>query len=181
MPSTDPMIQTGNSTYQSIYNSNSNDHCMLDESIDRAKRGYYKLVILVGPAGSGKTDMMLRLNAKKGYPYVNLNLELSRNLIDMPIEERPSYIQECIETLLAPAADVILLDNTELVFSPQLQIDPLRLFHALSRKRTVVISWNGTYNKNTLIYAEPNHSEYRTYTTQEVDAEIYPLHKEMVI
>jgi hypothetical protein len=154
---------------------------MLQDSIERAMRGYYKLVILVGPLGSGKTHMMLRMNAVKGYHYMNLNLELSRNLIDIPIEERSSHIQECIEKLLEPAPEVILMDNTELVFSPQLQIDPLRLFHALSRKRTVVVSWTGTYNKKTLTYAEPNHPEYRTYTTQEVDAEIYPVDKEMVI
>ena len=154
---------------------------MLQDSIERAIKRYYKLVILVGAFRSGKTHMMLRLNATKGYPYINVNLELSRVLIDIPIEERPSHIQGCIEKLLETAPEVVLLDNTELVFSPQLQIDPLRLFHALSRKRTVVVSWTGIYNQKNLTYAEPNHPEYRTYTAQEVDAEIYPIDKEMVI
>ena len=148
---------------------------MLDEPIDRAKRGYYKLVILVGPTGSGKTDTLLRMNAAKGYHYINLNLELSRILLDISVEERPSFIQKCIMDLLPPAEDIILLDNTELLFTPELQIDPLRLFQIISREKTLIVSWNGTYNKNTLTYAEPNHPEYKTYTTQEIQAEIIPI------
>lgn len=152
---------------------------MLDETIDRAKEGYYKLVILVGPTGSGKTNIMLRMNAAKGYPYINVNLELSRRLLDIPVEERPLHVQKYIEDLLPLTKDIVLLDNTELLFTPELQVDPLRLFQIMSRAKVLIVSWNGTYNKNTLTYAEPNHPEYRTYTTQDIDAEIYPLDKEM--
>lgn len=148
---------------------------MLDEAIDRAQRRYHKLVVLIGPAGSGKTAM-LRSGVVKEYHYINLNLELGRRLIDTPVEDRPSCVQTCIENILMSlTADVILLDNTELIFTPQLQIDPLRLFHAMSRNKTIVVTWNGTYDGNTLTYAEPYHPEYRSYTTQEVDAEIIPL------
>jgi hypothetical protein len=152
---------------------------MLDEIIDRAKRRYYKLVIIVGPTGSGKTDIMLRMNAVKGYPYINVNRELSCKFLDIPVEERPFRVQKYIEDLLPLTKDIILLDNTELLFTPELQVDPLRLFQVISRAKILIVSWNGTYNKNALTYAEPNHPEYRTYTTQDVDAEIYPLDKEM--
>jgi len=138
------------------------------------------LVILVGPTGSGKTDAMLHINTTKGYHYINLSLELSKNLLDIPVEERSSHVQEYIEDLLPPTEDIVLLDNTELLFTPELQIDPLRLFHIISREKILIVSWNGTYNGNTLTYAEPNHPEYRAYTTKEVDAEIYSLNKEMV-
>lgn len=167
-------------TSKSIYNFNRNDDRMLDETIGRAKRRYYKLVILVGSTGSGKTDIMLHMSTVKGYPYVNLNLELSRNLLDVSVEERPSHIQKCVEGLLPPTADIILLDNTELLFTPELQIDPLRLFQKISREKTLIVSWNGTYSGETLIYGEPSRPEYRVYTRKEVDAEIYPLNEEVV-
>lgn len=38
---------------------------MLDEIIDRAKRGYYKLVIIVGPTRSKKTDILLQMSNSK--------------------------------------------------------------------------------------------------------------------
>lgn len=133
------------------------------------------MVILAGPPGSGKTDTLLRMNSVKGYYYLNLNLELSRNLLDISVEERPSSIQKCIMDLFPPEEDIILLDNTELLFTPELQIDPLRLFQIISREKILIVSWNGTYDGNTLTYAEPNHPEYRTYTTQGVHAEIIPV------
>lgn len=132
------------------------------------------MVILAGPTGSGKTDTLLRMNSVKGYYYLNLNLELSRNLLDISVEERPSSIQKCITDLFPPEEDIILLDNTELLFTPELQIDPLRLFQIISREKILIVSWNGTYNGNTLTYAEPNHPEYRTYATQGIHAEIIP-------
>ncbi len=39
----------------------------------------------------------------------------------------------------------------------------LRLLQGLSRNLTVVASWNGTFEKGKLTYAEPGHREYRSY------------------
>jgi len=153
---------------------------MLNKTINRAKRRYHKLVILVGPTHTGKTDTMLHISTKKGYHYINLGLELSKKLLDVPVKERSSHVQKYIEDLLPPTEDILLLDNTELLFTPELHIDPLRLFHMISREKILIVSWNGTYSENTLTYAEPSHPEYKTYTTKEVGAEIYLLDEEMV-
>ena len=51
------------------------------------------------------------------------------------------------------AGEVLLLDNTEVLFSVELRQDPLRLFQALSRNRTVVACWSGTFDGAYLTYA----------------------------
>jgi len=43
----------------------------------------------------------------------------------------------------ASAADVVLLDNVEVLFDVSLKQDPLRLLQGLSRNKTVVAAWSG--------------------------------------
>lgn len=57
---------------------------------------------------------------------------------------------------------VVFLDNLEILFDVSLKLDPLRCFQGLARNRTVVAVWNGSFDKY-LIYAEPEHPEYRRY------------------
>ena len=65
------------------------------------------------------------------------------------------------------AADVVLLDNIEVLFSPELQQDPLRLLQRLSRNRTIVAAWPGVLDGEHLLYAEPSHPEHRRYPKPE--------------
>jgi hypothetical protein len=57
----------------------------------------------------------------------------------------------------------LVLDNLELLFDQDLMQDPLRLLQGLSRNRTLLASWNGTFSVGRLGYAEPGHPEYRAY------------------
>ena len=70
------------------------------------------------------------------------------------------------------AGEVLLLDNTEVLFSLALKQDPLRLLQGIARDRTVVAAWAGECEGESLTYADPTHTEYRRY--QEPDAVIVP-------
>ena len=61
------------------------------------------------------------------------------------------------------ASDVVLLDNIEMLFAGELAQDPLRLLQGLSRNRTIVASWPGSFDGQTLTYAEPGHCEFKKY------------------
>jgi hypothetical protein len=63
---------------------------------------------------------------------------------------------------------VVLLDNTEVLFDPELRQDPLRLLQSLARRRVVVASWAGGLDGADLVYAEPGHPEYRRYPRPDV-------------
>jgi ABC-type hemin transport system ATPase subunit len=47
------------------------------------------------------------------------------------------------EIVSAFSAEVVLLDNIEILFDLSLKQDPLRLLQGLSRKQTVVAAWRG--------------------------------------
>ena len=65
-----------------------------------------------------------------------------------------------------------VLDNTEILFSPELQQYPLRLLQMLSRNRTVVAAWAGKQEGESLTYADPAHPEFKRYPKP--DAVIVP-------
>jgi hypothetical protein len=65
---------------------------------------------------------------------------------------------------------MLALNNIELLFEPSLQQEPLALLQELSRNKSLIVAWGGSYNEQTrvLTYAEPGHPEYRRYERPEV-------------
>ena len=55
----------------------------------------------------------------------------------------------------------IALDQIEILFDPELQIDPFRFIRTLSHSQLILLSWPGTCDPSRLIYARPGHPEYR--------------------
>ena len=132
--------------------------------IDEAASLYHRLVLLVMPSGSGKTAALRSVAQRLSARYINVNLELSRRLLDLTERQRALQAGRLLDEIIGSGAEaVVLLDNVELLFDPKLKQDPLRLFQALSRRRTVVVAWNGHVQDGYLTYAEPDHPDYRRY------------------
>jgi len=128
---------------------------------------YNRLVLVVGPARSGKTAMLRAFATDSQLPLLNLGLELSRRLLDLTERQRILQLPTLLESVVsAPGADTVILDNTEVLFNPALRQDPLRLLMGLSRNRTVVSSWLGDLEGPHLTYATPGHPEFRRYPAE---------------
>lgn len=134
-----------------------------------AAGAYHRLLLVVGGPGSGKTTAFRAAEETQGWPYVNVSLELSKRLLDLTQKQRPVKAAGLLdEALRAVPGDVLLLDNIELLFQPELALDPIRLLQRIARGRTVVAAWPGSYEGNQLRYAEPGHPEAKTYSKPEV-------------
>ncbi|MDC0740857.1 BREX-3 system P-loop-containing protein BrxF [Polyangium mundeleinium] len=127
---------------------------------------YHRLVLTVGPAGSGKTEAFTDLAAAHGWPCINVNLKLAERLLDLTQKQRAVRVAGLLDDIVkATSAEVVLLDNIEMLFAVELAQDPLRLLQGLSRNRTIVASWPGTFDGRVLAYAEPGHREFKKYST----------------
>jgi len=133
----------------------------LREAIAQAARQYFRLVILAGASGSGKTTALRSVAEGIGCPLVNVNLELSRRMLELTRAQRSRQVERLLkEVIAATPSEVVLLDNLEILFDPSLDVEPLRLLQVSSRNCTIVAVWNGSFQDGTLTYAEPGHPEF---------------------
>ncbi len=133
----------------------------LEDAIQQASSQYFRLIILAGLPGSGKTAVLRSIGQRLGCQVVNVNLELSKRMLELTRAQRSRQVERLLRDLIASAqVDVVLLDNLEILFDPALEVEPLRLLQTSSRNRTVVASWSGSYVDGTLTYAEPGHPEF---------------------
>ena len=134
------------------------------EKIGHAESLYHRLVLVAGPEGSGKTSALREIAERIDAPLINVGLELSRRLLDLTERQRRIRVPALLGRIVAETAgDVALLDNVELLFDVTLHQNPLGLLQRLSRRRTVVATWNGSMEDGHIVYAVPNHPEYRRY------------------
>lgn len=138
------------------------------EAIDSAVRDagvlYHRLVLVVGPPRSGKTSSLREAAAVHGWQVVCLNLRLSERLLELTKRQRAISVSRLVDEIVREESpDIAALDNIELLFDPELAVDPLRVLQGLARDRTIVVAWPGSFDGTTLTYATPGHPESKRY------------------
>ena len=128
----------------------------------RAPAAFYRLVLVVGPPGAGKTAALREIQGKQGWHLLNLNACLSEKLLELSGQQRCLKTAELVQELAAEqAAEVIMLDNIGILFHPALKQDPLRVLQKAARNQTLIATWQGTLDGSALTYAAPDHPEFR--------------------
>ncbi len=134
------------------------------QRINEVANLYYRLILVVAPSGSGKTEVLRELSETLDVPVVNLNLELSRCMLDLTDSQRAFQLPDLLDDILnKDDSEIVLLDNIEMLFHPTLKQDPIRLLQGRSRNKTIAVAWNGDVKNNNIYYAEPEHPEYKRY------------------
>lgn len=125
-----------------------------------------KLILIVGPSRSGKTQLLRQLGAKCNIAPLNVGLELGRRLAATPNNKRGFSAGELLREIADKERieDPLLLDNLELLFEPGLQINPLDLVRRLAHSKRVVAVWPGELRSDRLIYADMGHPEHHDYS-----------------
>ena len=137
--------------------------------IDQASKLYHRLILLVSPTSTGKTIALKEVHERMSAPLVNVNLELSQQLLSLTERQRALQLPHLLSEIVgASGSEVILLDNIEVLFDVLLKQDPLRLMQGLSRNQTVVVAWSGSIIGGHLVYATPDHPEYRRYPVNDL-------------
>lgn len=135
--------------------------------ISRLDALYYHLLLLIGPLGAGKTQVLQTVHEATGYPYLNLSLALSVRLLNLPISQRAAQAERMVSESLTTSTP-LLVDNIEALFQPELHLDPLRALKRASRGARLIATWPGLLHSDGLTYAVQEHNEYRYYSAREL-------------
>jgi hypothetical protein len=83
------------------------------QKIDEVATLYHRLILVVAPSGGGKTRALREVSQRTGFPYLNLNLELSRQLLDMTERQRLMRVSRMPGDMVnAQAAPAVLLGSS---------------------------------------------------------------------
>ena len=132
-----------------------------------------QLVLVSGGGWEIRTELLQAVASKLNFKYTAIGLPFAKELLGQSPTHRPLFISEMIEKLVQVANQGLALDQIEILFDPELHIDPLRFVRTLSHGHLILLSWPGIYKSSRLIYAEPDHPEYRVY--QVSDTLVYTL------
>jgi len=137
--------------------------------ITQAAELYHRLILVIAPSGTGKTNALQEVRERTNAPLININLELSRRMLDLTERQRALQLPRLLGDIVATASGkMVLLDNIEILFDPDLKQDPLRLLQGLSRNKTIITAWNGSFLNGYITYAKPDHLEYKRYPANNI-------------
>jgi hypothetical protein len=97
-----------------------------------------------------------------------LNLHMSKRLLEKSAKKRVSALLEELRDIVAADATLVVLNHCEILFNKELMNDPLKLLKNISRNKTILVTWPGKYRGGHLMYATPEHPEYRYYENPEI-------------
>ena len=140
----------------------------LSKAINIANAQYYKLVVLVEDDEKKRTQFISDFARSYGVDVVNLNFRLSTRLLEKSAKERVSSLLEEVRDIVATDDTLVILNHCEVLFDKALMNDPLKLLKNISRNRTILAAWPGSCRDGNLIYATPEHPEYRYYDNPEI-------------
>lgn len=124
------------------------------ETVRDGQKSAERLVLLVGRPGSGKSKLLRELSTIRGWKYVNCRTFLTEELLEMVPKVRAQEAAGLIAKALdALAAEVVVLDDMQVLFAPVLQVDPLNLLKHLGRRFSIVAAWPGQYDGKKLSIA----------------------------
>ncbi len=90
--------------------------------IPQAMHMYHRLVLVVAPLGAGKTAALREVAQQTGYNYINVNLALSRCMLELTQRQRQLQVSRLLRDIIRTAHDqAVLLDNLEILFDVSLR------------------------------------------------------------
>ena len=143
-----------------------NNKIKLIEAIKTVQSDRHKMVILMGPFGSGKTSTLLQISKQINAIYIDLNLELSERLLSVPTSNYNDgvTVHQLIDEICddsSPHNEILIIDNLELLFSPELgKINPIDTFKRISRQRPIIIALPARRQGNSAVYSTPDNQDY---------------------
>lgn len=147
---------------------------MLQFALDRflADRLYNPCCLLVHHDTATLEQVSGTIASANRWPLLSLDSTLSQPLLDAAgrrhgLEARELMIQKTQRYAPGP----LLCVDIDVLFEPQLDLDPLALLKEMSRMAVLVVAWPGSIADGILTYAAPEHAHHRVWRQPDLCAD----------
>jgi hypothetical protein len=137
----------------------------LRRSVEIAEQRHTRLVLVVGGEPVTRATLVGELARVLSTSVVNVGRSVAEHLLGVSARHRPMTAADTATDLIRATepGKPALVDKLELLFLPDLMLDPLKLITDSARSRVVVAVWPGNWTGTGLRYAVPSHAEFREY------------------
>lgn len=137
---------------------------LLQEELQKKK---YRLLLIIGRPGSGKSKYLHNYSQESGVPIINLDDILGKKI---PEGKDNSYVHGFMDGFMKSySRDVFLLDKKAIVYDKDSDIDLLTFLENLAREKVVIATWNGYTENGKLFHLNHDNQVDFEYNLNEVD------------
>lgn len=141
----------------------------IQKKLEALKGAKYKLLLIVGQPGTGKSKLIHDYAKDTGNPILDLNTIFGE---EVPEGSDSQYITKFMDDFLTTyKPEVLLLDNKRVLYSKNSQIDLLSFLKKISEKKMVVATWNGMIKDGNLVHIRSKLPMDLTYPLDSLECE----------
>lgn len=100
-------------------------------------------------------------------PVVNIGLMLGERMYKAKADESPVNIANELDAILGEEKRDITLANTDILFSPEYELDVIKLLLQVGRNQRLYMQWPGDINGEKLTYSEPGRFDFKEYNIKD--------------
>ena len=117
--------------------------------LEALKKKKYRLLLIIGRPGSGKSKYLQNYSKQVGIPILDLDFILGKEL---PDGRDADYVFDFLNGFLDTyRPEQVLIDKKAILYNKDSKIDLLDFLKELSLKKIVIATWNGyTENVNSI-------------------------------
>jgi hypothetical protein len=105
------------------------------------------------------------------WEWLNLGLVVSQSLLSLDKNLRKQAVTEIVkEAIRNTRSDRVVVDNIDLLFSPDYSLDVIKLFIMTAGDKNLVVLWEGTFKDGMVTYSEPGYKDYHVYEINNYNA-----------
>lgn len=133
----------------------------LQSNILKVSETKYKLLLIIGAPGSGKSKLIRTFSQDTGIPIINLDKIFINTAPEQLMNEMKNFLKTYNQ-------HVLLLDNKKILYDKNSTIDLMEFLKEVSLDIPVVATWNGKIEDGQLYHIRKN-SEDLIYPVNDED------------
>lgn len=138
-------------------------NCFLEQ------RPYYPCCLLVSRDVAVLARAAIETQRLFAWSMVSMDDVVCEPLLSLAVTARARQMNGLIDMALqAYEPGPVLVIDSDVLFEPSLQLDPLLLFQHASRQLPLVVTWAGSFEHGRLSYAVPEHAHYRLWRSPDL-------------